>query len=78
MSMSLEELETAALQLPSDVRARFAERLLASLDDEADDPDQVEREWEEELRRRIARLEADPTSGVPADEVFARLRRLSN
>ena len=43
-----------------------------------EDPAGVERAWEEEIRRRLAELEAGTAELVPAEQVFAELRsRLS-
>jgi len=54
---------------------KLAQRLIASLDDGADDdPAEVERAWEEEIRRRVAELDAGTAELIPADEVFAELR----
>ena len=56
-------------------RAELASRLIASLDDDTpDDPAEVERAWEEEIRRRLAELDAGTAELIPADEVFAELR----
>ena len=46
-----------------------------SLDqDAADDPAEVARVWEEEIRHRLAELEAGTAELIPADQVFAELR----
>lgn len=73
--MSVQEIEAEALKLPSQERARLAHRLLVSLDEDADeDMAEVERAWEEEIRRRLAELEAGTAELIPAEEVFAELR----
>ncbi len=73
--MDLDQLATAVLRLPSADRASLAARLLESLDDAAA-PTLSEAEWEAvwaaECARRDAELDADPTLGIPADEVFRR------
>jgi putative addiction module component (TIGR02574 family) len=75
MSLPLERLEAAALELPRSERARLAQRLLESLDDEAvEDPAEVEKAWEEELRRRVAELDSGSAELIPAEQVFADLR----
>jgi putative addiction module component (TIGR02574 family) len=59
----------------SSERAHLVQRLIASLDEEeADDPQEVERAWEEEIRRRSAEVEAGTAELIPAEEVFAELR----
>lgn len=72
MAEKLKDLESAALQLPSDARARLAERLLASLDDETDA--EAEQLWLAEAERRLNELEAGTVVGVPADQVLADAR----
>jgi len=66
------ELEAKALKLPAKERARLAERLISSLDQESD-PD-AERLWLQEAERRLDELESGNASGVPADRVFDKVR----
>ena len=54
MSQTTQALESAALLLPPEERARLAERLLASLDV---DPG-VEEAWASEVQKRLADWEA--------------------
>ncbi|WP_044969992.1 MULTISPECIES: addiction module protein [Sorangium] len=74
--MNLPELEAEALKLPVAERARLAEALLASLDELSEE--EHRRLWTEEATRRDAELDADPSRGRPAEDVFrdarARLR----
>jgi putative addiction module component (TIGR02574 family) len=72
MKTNTEELELAVLSLPAGDRARLARRLIESLDQDAD----VEAAWDEEIARRVARIEAGEAELVPAEEVFAEARRL--
>jgi putative addiction module component (TIGR02574 family) len=72
MKTTTEELELAVLSLPAGDRARLARRLIESLDQDAD----VEAAWDEEIARRVARIEAGEAELVPAEEVFAEARRL--
>ena len=75
MGLPLKRIENEALELPSSDRAQLATRLIASLEGETpDDPPEVERAWEEEIRRRLAELDAGTAELIPADEVFAELR----
>ena len=75
MGLPLKRIENEALELPSSDRAQLATRLIASLEGETpDDPAEVERAWEEEIRRRLAELDAGTAELIPADEVFAELR----
>lgn len=74
--VNLPDLTTEALKLPVADRARLAEALLESLD--ALSEEENRRLWIEEARRRDAELDADPSRGRPAADVFrdarARLR----
>jgi putative addiction module component (TIGR02574 family) len=77
MSRPLEQLEAEVLDLPPSDRARLAQRLLASLDDEdAEEPQEVERAWEEEIRRRLEAYHAGQVQTIPASEVLAKARAL--
>jgi putative addiction module component (TIGR02574 family) len=68
----IEELESAALQLPREVRARIAERLLASLDEET----RVEQAWAEEVRRRVRDFRAGKAKTRPIDDVLNEVDEL--
>ncbi len=75
MSTPLERLEAEALELPIRQRARLAQRLIESLDeDAAEDPAAVERAWEEAIRRRLEEHRAGKVRTVPASDVFAEAR----
>jgi len=74
--VNLPDLEAEALKLPVVERARLAETLLESLD--ALSAEEHRLLWTEEAARRDAELDADPSRGRPAENVFcdarARLR----
>lgn len=77
MSLPLERLEAEALELPARDRARLAHRLIASLDEVStneEDAAEVERAWEEEIRRRLEEYRNGAVQPVPASEVFAKAR----
>lgn len=74
MSDLVEELSQKARALPPEDRARLAEDLLASLQ-EGLDPE-VEAAWDEEIRRRVAEIDSGAAKLLPADEVFAEIRRI--
>lgn len=67
------ELSQRARELSPEDRARLAEVLLASL--EGDLEPELDAAWDEEIRRRVAEVESGAATLVPADEVFARVRR---
>lgn len=68
--MSTEELEAAALRLPSHERARLAEMLIASLDED----DEIAKAWVDTADRRYDELRSGVVQGVPLDEALARIR----
>ncbi|MEW5927190.1 MAG: addiction module protein [Gemmatimonadota bacterium] len=72
MRWTIDQLERAALELPAGERALLAERILASLEGQAD----FEQEWTEEIHRRLDEYEAGEGESIPGDEVFAEARRL--
>ena len=67
-AMSVDELESEALRLDPESRARLAERLLVSLD-ELSEQENLQL-WAAEAQRRDAQMDSDPASGRPAEEVF--------
>lgn len=74
MSQTTQALESAALLLPPEERARLAERLLASLDI---DPE-IEEAWAAEVEKRLADWEAGLVKEHTLDEVREHVRaRLS-
>ena len=74
MPLTREQLEVEAQKLPRDERARLAEALIASLDEEAE----IERAWYDEAERRAAELDSGAVEGIPAEQVFAELDTIVN
>ena len=75
MANPIEEISSQARTLPPADRVRLAEELLASVHA----PDyEVEAAWDEEIRIRIADIDAGTAKLIPAEEVFAAVRRLLN
>lgn len=68
--MTIEQLEQEVLKLPAEERARLAERIISSLDSEAD----VEREWLVEVRRRDAEMDSGEVSGIALEEALTTVR----
>jgi putative addiction module component (TIGR02574 family) len=68
--MSVQELESEVLKLPSHERARLAELLISSPDEE----DEIAAAWADEAERRYQQLLSGDVEGVPAADVLARLR----
>lgn len=65
-------VEAAALALPVGDRARLAELLLQSLDDEVEE---VEAAWIAEVQDRLARFRAGELDARPVEEVMGEARR---
>ena len=70
MSNQLEIVEAEALKLSAEERVRLADRLLASLGEDAD----VDDAWAREVERRIAEIESGRVQLVPAKDAIARAR----
>lgn len=76
MPLHPDDLETAALELPSRERARLAHRLIENLDAGTDISTDVKRAWDAEIERRVAAFRAGEMDAIPASEVFAEARSL--
>jgi putative addiction module component (TIGR02574 family) len=72
MARLARELESQALKLSRKERARLAQRLISSLDEE--DDAEVERLWLAEAERRLAELRSGKAIAIPADKVLKRVR----
>ncbi len=70
MPTQLEILEAEVLKLTAAERARLAERLIASLDEDAE----IEEAWAAEIERRIAEIESGQVEMIPAAEAVAKAR----
>jgi putative addiction module component (TIGR02574 family) len=75
MSPQFAALESQVRQLPPEERARLAEVLLESLL-EASSPT-IEAAWDAEIRTRVEAYERGELELIPAEEVFARARKLA-
>jgi putative addiction module component (TIGR02574 family) len=75
MSKLIEDLSAQARKLPAADRVRLAEELLATVHEP---DDEVEAAWDQEIRLRIADINAGTAKLIPAEEVFAQVRRLVN
>jgi putative addiction module component (TIGR02574 family) len=72
MVMRDEEIESAAMQMTKSSRARLAEMLLVSLDEE----DEIEAAWGAEIERRVHEIDSGDVDLVPGEQVMAELRSL--
>ena len=73
MSSLIDELSRKAHSLPPEERIRLAEELISSVQDS---DEEVEAAWEEEIKRRLEGVESGAAELIPAEEVFAEIRRL--
>jgi putative addiction module component (TIGR02574 family) len=72
MNTTSEQLLQSALLLPEADRAEIAATLIRSLDGEADAD--VEKAWEEEIRRRLDEIDSGKVQMVPWEKVMDELR----
>lgn len=72
MEQTLEEIESAILQLPEPARARLAKTLLLSLG-ESEDAD-VEGLWAEEAEHRYREIERGEVTPLPSADVLREAR----
>jgi putative addiction module component (TIGR02574 family) len=68
-SVTREQLEIEARNLPRDERARLAEALIASLEEEGE----IELAWRQEVRRRIQELDDGSVHAISGEDVLAEL-----
>ena len=73
MTTLVDELSQRALELRPEERVRLAERLLATVH-EVDA--EVDAAWDEEIKRRLAEIDNGTAKLIPAEEVFAEVRRI--
>jgi putative addiction module component (TIGR02574 family) len=68
--MTTDQIEQELLKLPASDRARLAERLIASLDEDAE----VEKAWAAEVRRRDGELESGAAEAIGLEDALASIR----
>ena len=74
MTSPVEDLVQRARALSPQDRARLAEQLLASLDEESDSD--AEAAWEQEIGRRVDEIKGGKATLIPAEQVFAETARI--
>jgi putative addiction module component (TIGR02574 family) len=74
MSLPLEKVAEEALSLPEESRAELMARLLRSFDFAGSGPTALSEAWLEEAERRDDEMSKGIDPGIPAEEVFRRLR----
>ena len=70
MPTILEALEAEVLKLAPSERSHLLERLIISLDEDAE----VEEAWTREADRREAEIDSRVVDAIPGDEMMERLR----
>ena len=66
------KLEAKVLKLPAEERARLAERLISSLDQQVDaDSEEL---WLREAERRLTELESGAVAAISAERVIEKAR----
>ncbi len=68
--MTIEQVEAEVLKLPRPVRARLAETLISSLDEDSE----IEQAWVNEAERRYQRYRAGEEEAIPAAQALAEIR----
>ena len=72
MAKTADDLREEVLALPAQERARIASDLLASLDSEAVDEDEIDQLWSAETQRRAAMLDSGDAGKLTWDEIQQR------
>lgn len=72
MSTLVEELSARARALPPEDRARLAEDLLESLQEDSET--EAEAAWDREIERRVREVKAGTVQLIPAEDVHAAAR----
>lgn len=74
MAMTLENLEAEVLSLPRDSQATLLARLLQHLSQSNEIDQEVASVWAEEAELRDQTMDENQNAGVPAQQVFQRIR----
>jgi putative addiction module component (TIGR02574 family) len=75
MSATLDAISAQVFILPAEERMRLALALMESV--ETDHPVNAGEDWTAEISRRIADYDSGQVKGVPAAEVFRKLREIA-
>ena len=68
--MTTEQIEQELMKLPVADRARLAERLIASLDADAE----IEAAWTAEVRRRDEEIRSGAVEAIPLEDALTTVR----
>lgn len=75
MAHDYAEIERSARRLSAEERARLAEAMTDSLRGAV--PSDIEAEWEAEIKRRVGAYERGEAKLIPAEDVFAKARKIA-
>src|SRR5437867_1445648 len=73
MPKTLSQVAQDAAELPAQDRLKLARLMLDLTDPDSDSSDQVQRDWEEEIQKRLQELRTGQVTGVPLEEVKKRI-----
>ena len=74
MSLTLDQITEAAMQLPADSKISLAEKLVESI--ATSDRSEIERLWSAEAIRRRDEVRSGHVKTIPGEEVLEEVRRL--
>ena len=75
--MSVEQLEQSVLKLSLEERRQFLDWLHSHEDELQGTTDTtIDLAWKQETRRRVAEIESGAVTGIPGEEVSARIRKI--
>ncbi|MEH1911765.1 addiction module protein [Nostoc sp.] len=72
--MTLEQLEAEVLALPKDSQVILLARLLERLGQESGIDQEIAASWAEEAQKRDEDMNINQITGIPAEELFQRVR----
>ena len=72
--MTLEQLEAEVLALPKDSQVILLARLLERLGQESGIDQEIAATWAEEAQKRDEDMNTNQITGIPAEELFQRVR----
>jgi putative addiction module component (TIGR02574 family) len=75
MSHDYADIEKSARLLSAEERARLAEAMTESLREAM--PSDIQATWEAEIKRRVEAYERGEATLVPAEDVFAKARKIA-
>lgn len=74
LTMTLEQLEAEVLALPKDSQVILLARLLERLGQDNEIDQEITDSWAEEAEKRDEAINTNNLIGIPAEEVFQRVR----